>query len=128
VRIPAAGNNNSWRKSFKLNFDTTPSGSATNLRWYDGVSWGTGVQLYARTTATYTEASSADETMATTGYVDAIGYTSGSPLTVNAGTVISNPNTGLGTQDFVESFLRVGTSASPGTITGHQLNYRWDET
>lgn len=128
IQIPAAGNNNSWRKSHKLKFTTAPAGSITNLRWFDGSSWGTGVTLYAKKTASYTQATSTDESMATTGYTDASTYTSGSPLTITAGTVLSNPTTGTGTQDYVETFLRVGTTASPGAISGHTLSYRYDET
>jgi len=129
VPVPAAGSNYSWRKSFKLNVTVTPSGAVTNLRWFsDGVSVGTGLVVLAKNTASYTLASSADETVALGSSVDATTLTSASPMTVNAGTVLSNPSTGFGTQNYVEMQLQVGTTAGPGVTALRTYSYRVDET
>lgn len=131
IQVPTSGTVNSWRKSFKIWATTAPAGTISNLRWYDGVAWGTGLTGYAKVTAhaSYTPASSADQTMATTGYTTSSTYTSGSPLTVNAGTILTAATgDGGSSQSYVEVFIQVGTTAGPGTTSAHTLNYVFDET
>lgn len=129
IPIPAAGNNWSYRKSIKLEITATPAGTVSNLRWFsDGTSAGTGVTVLIMQTATYTQASASDESAAIAGGVDATTFTSASPKTVNAGTVISNPSTGVGTQDYIVQQMQVGTTASPGTTATRTYSYRCDET
>ena len=78
--------------------------------------------------ASYTQGSSADETAAIGSGVDATTKSSGSPLVVNSGTVLSNPSTGFGTQDYVVMQLQVGSTAGPGVTSLRTYTYRVDET
>ena len=130
ITVPTSGTNYSWRKSIKLNVTGTPTGSVSNLRFFsDGVSWGTGVTCYAKASASYTQGSASDNTALFDGTaVDVTTYTSGSPLTINAGTVLSNQSTGYGTQDYLVLQVGVTSSASPGTTSARTLTYRIDET
>lgn len=134
------GYNLGWRKSSKVNFASTPAGSITNLRWFTSGSIPTGIGFWARLQATglYIIATASDQN-GISGFTDnsgnqtannAANYTSGAPLTVNAGTVLSNPNTGEGTQVFVESQMGVNSSyaGGPGPITPFQVTYRYSET
>jgi hypothetical protein len=130
IPIPSSSTNYSWRKSFKLNVTATPTGTVANLRFFsDGSSWGTGITCYAKLKAAYTQGSSSDNSALFDGTaVDVTTYTSGSPLTITAGTVLSNPSTGYGTQDYL--VLQVGgtSSAAAGTTAARTLTYRVDET
>ncbi len=129
IPIPTSGTNYSWRKHFKLNVTTTPVGAVSNLRFFsDGTSWGTGVTAYAKISATYTQGSSSDNSTVITSATDVTTYTSGSPLTVNSGTVLSNPTTGYGTQDYVVMQVAGGTTVAAGTTSARTLTYRVDET
>ena len=130
IPIPAAGNAWSWRKWVKLEILTTPVGLVTNLRWFsDAVAMGTGVIMRVAQIATYAQATSADETAVIGGSpVDATTLTSASPKVVNAGTVITNPSTGVGTQDHMCMQVEVASTASPGTTAARTYSYRVDET
>lgn len=130
IPIPTSGTNYSWRKSFKLNVSVTPVGSVSNLRFFsDGTTWGTGITPYAKQKAAYTQGSSSDNTALFDGTaVDLTTYTSGSPLTINASTVLSNPTTGFGTQDYLVIQIAVGSTAAAGTTSARTLTYRVDET
>lgn len=129
IPIPTSGTNYSWRKSFKLNVTVAPVGTVANLRFFsDGVSWGTGVTAYAMAKASYTQATSADNTaLFDVSAVNLTTYTSASPLTINAGTVLT-ATTGVGTQDYLVIQVGGGTTATAGTTTARTLTYRVDET
>lgn len=132
---PAAGNNFSWRKTMRIKVNVAPDGDISNLRFFsDGVSWGTGVTMRGHTNpvSEYTQASSADEgTEIDQGTGSAITdmdtYTSGSPLTVNSGVVLT-ATTGYGTQDTVETQLKVASTASRGKKGPITYTYRFDES
>jgi len=130
IPIPASGINYSFRRTFKLKVVTTPVGSVANLRFFsDGVSWGTDITCYAKTKAAYTQATSADNTALFDGTaVNVTTYTSSSPLTINAGTVLSNPSVGYGTQDYLVMQAGVGSTAAAGTTPERTLSFRVDET
>jgi len=141
LALPATGQTFSWRKSTKVNFTTTPVTSIVNLRWFMSQTPTSGINFYARVQATgvYVQANSGDIN-GITGFTDTSGnqttnnasnYTASAPLTVNSGTVLSNPNTGEGTQVFVETQMSVGTgyAAGPGVIpTPVQFTYRYTES
>ena len=142
IPLPTSGLSFSWRKSTKVNFSSTPAGSITNLRWFLTSNPGTGVRFFARLQATglYIQANSNDAN-GITGFTDtspnqttndAVNYTSSVPLTVQASTVVANPNTGEGgaNQVFVETQLAISTSyvAGPGVIASFQATYRYSET
>jgi hypothetical protein len=140
IPLPLSGMNLGWRKSSKVNWTTTPAGSITNLRWFISGGPPSGIRFFARDQAAdvYVFASSGD-TAGIAGFTDttpnqnandAVNYTSSTPLTVNAGTVLSNPSTGEGTQVFVETQLGVQSTyaGGPGPITAFQVTYRYSET
>jgi hypothetical protein len=52
-------------------------------------------------------------------------YVAGDGLTINSGTVISNPDTGTGTQNYIVTQVRVGTAASAGITTARAYTYRF---
>lgn len=129
IPIPTSGTNYSWRKHFKLNVTATPVGSVSNLRFFsDGTSWGTGVTAYVKTSSTYTQGSSSDNSTQISGSTDVTTYTSGSPLTINSGTVLSNPSTGYGTQDYLVMQVGGTSLVAAGTTSARTLTYRVDET
>lgn len=138
--FPLVGQTFSWRKSTKVNFATTPVSAISNLRWFVSSNPPTGVNFYARLQAAgiYIQANSSDVN-GITGFTDtptnqnannAVNYTSAAPLSVNAGTVLSNPNTGEGTQVFLETQLSIGTTynPTPGAITSFGNTYRYVES
>ena len=125
---PTSGTNYSWAKYFKSEWTTTPAGKIMNLRWFtNGADPATGVKLYAKTSSTYTQPSSSDET-GLSGMTDASTYTSASPLSINSGDVLANPSTGVGTQDYLVLQVGVTSSASPGTTSGYVLTRRYDKS
>ena len=81
----------------------------------DGSIWGTGVDLYAGSNASYTQSTAAaiGTTIAT---VVGTTYIAASPLTITAGTILTT-TTGTGTQPYVCSQVRVTSSASAGITT-----------
>lgn len=126
--IPAAGTNYSWRTWAKLVVTSAPVGSISNLRWFsDAVALATGATLFVKLVATYAQASAADESASMTGYVDATTYTSASPLTVTAGTVLT-ATTGSGTQDYLVHQAAATSTTPAGTTAARTMTYRWDET
>lgn len=142
VPLPASGLSFSWRKSTKVNWTTSPANNITNLRWFLGSNPPSGIRFFARLQATgiYIQSNSNDVN-GITGFTDTGGnqtandatqYTSSAPLTVQAGTVLSNPNTGEGgtNQVFVETQLAVASTyaGGPGPISSFQVTYRYSET
>lgn len=134
------GLNLAWRKSSKVNFVTSPAGAITNLRWFTSGVIPTGINFFARLQAasTYVMASASDQS-GISGFTDTSGnqsannaanFTSSAPLTVNAGTVLSNPSVGEGTQVVVETQLGVSSSyaGGPGPISAFQITYRYAES
>lgn len=140
LALPASGQTFSWRKSTKINFTTTPISSISNLRWFMSGAPPPGINLYARAQVAgiYIQANSADQN-GISGFTDTVGnqnannatnYTSSTPLSVNGGTVLSNPNTGEGTQAFVETQLSVSStySVGPGATAFGSATYRYTES
>jgi len=139
VSLPSSGTNLSWRKSSKINFSSTPAGSITNLRWFISGGPPVGIRFFARiqTTGLYIQASSIDasgitgftDTVPNQNSNDAANYVSSAPLSVQSGTVLSNPNTGEGgdNQPFVETQTGVQSiyAGGPGPITPFNVNYRY---
>ena len=134
---PAAGENLTWTKWSKMNWTTPPAGDITNLRYFTAAP-GANIKHYARVETPYLEPVVGDEG-GITGFTDNQTnkdlfdedvHTSASPLVVNAGTVLSNPSIGLGTQNFVQSQLGVlaAFAGGPGAITAFDLTYRYSET
>lgn len=118
----------SFRKYFKINVTATPDNSISNLKFFtDGNNLDAEVVLLGDQTDTYQENVSADSTGDTTAHWLAVNWTKASPLVVNASTVISNPSTGYGTQDFVMIQAMVSSSATAGIKGAQVFSYRWDE-
>lgn len=119
---PTSGSDWSWQKWLRLNVTGGTYTQISNLRAYtDGSNGlGTGLNLWARAAASY--ATPAEET-ASTGYANAFGYTSGSPLSLGAG-----PYTGTGEKgDHLVMALEVTSSASGGLTPSETLTVAWDE-
>jgi len=137
VPKPDSGENLSWRKHCKMNWPSTPAGSISNLRWFVA-SVPTAVKLYSKTSATYTQASASDESgiasftdsQPNKDANDETVRTSTTPLSVNSGTVLANPSTGEGTQDYVMSQggIKSTYAGSPGPSTQWTQTYRYNET
>jgi hypothetical protein len=138
IVVPPTGIGFGWRKSSKENYTTSPAGSISNLRWFIGAAMAAGIYLAAWLSSAYVQGSSADEG-GITGFTDtapnqatnnASNYLAASPLTVNAGTVLSNPSTGEGSQEFVVTQLGFLASYAGGSgpIAGVSVSYRYSET
>ncbi len=134
---PAGTTHYSQRKHTKINFTSTPTGSISNLVWFlddfptdelPAKNWD-GLSLYVGTSSSYTLATSGDESAQIGGLVDAdvTGYDAVTPLVLTAGTVLSNPSTGFGTQPYVILQMSVNKLALPGEKAARQGYYRWDE-
>jgi hypothetical protein len=135
VPIPTSGTNYSWRKHTKLRIESAPANLIDNLRWFSsGNTLGTGITHYVVTDASYTQASSSDESALIIGGVDSTTYTSGSPLTVEAGEVCDSGDTfplfaGTGgQQDYVVQQMAIESTASAGTSPARTFTYRYDES
>lgn len=140
IPLPASGENFGWRKHSKINVTVTPAGSISNLRWFATVP-PAGINLYAWASATYTQGSLATDEAGITGFTDAGNKannlvtagqrSSTTPLVLNAGgTILSNPTTGLGTQDYVVTQMGVASTyaGGPGAVTPVTITYRYSET
>jgi hypothetical protein len=110
------------------------------LVWFLTGTPATGQYVYARVQSVgiYVVATSADQS-GITGFTDtapnraanlATLYTSSSPLAINAGTVLSNPNTGEGSQDFLETQMALDSTyaGGAGPITALTVTYRYVES
>jgi hypothetical protein len=139
IPVPSSGIAFGWRKSSKENFASSPAGSISNLRWFVASAFLTGLYFGAWLNAVYTQGSDAGDDAGVTGFTDttpnqttnnASNYLAASPLTVNAGTVLSNPSTGEGSQSFVVTQMGVYSTyaAGPGPITPVGVTYRYSET
>lgn len=119
---PGAGVDYSFEKWLRANVSGGTYSQITNLKAYmDGANGlGTGVTLYAKAVASYATPA---EATATTGYVDAFTYTSGSPLSLGAGPFTSTGEKG----DHLVMMLTVGTTASGGVTPNETLTFAWDE-
>jgi hypothetical protein len=127
VVIPTSGEAFSWSKFFKLEAQTAPTGTISNLRVFGAGAWATGVALYLAKTANYAQPNAAEENARIANGVSAATYTAASPLVINAGTVV-NAATGVGTQDYLQAQMGVGPTASAGVLPNYTLTYRYDET
>lgn len=127
--VRGASNVWSWAKSAKLKIDATPDNDITNLRFFSAAAnFGgshTGVSMLAVAEGSYTQGSSGDESAARGSMANRL---EGSPLVVNAGTVISNPSTGFGTQDFTVMQLQIDNTVPAGASSTQTQTYRYAET
>lgn len=139
IPIPLTGLSFGWRKSSKENWSTTPVSSISNLVWFMSSTPAVGQRVFARLQApnVYVPASAGD-TAGIVGFTDtptnqnandAINYTSGTPLTINAGTVLSNPNVGEGSQNFLETQMSFGVTytGGAGPTVPLTVSYRYTE-
>lgn len=140
ISLPLSGLSFGWRKSSKENWTGPPVGAISDLVWFLTGSFATGQYVYARVQSVgiYVQASSADQ-LGIAGFTDtapnrttnlASQYTSGSPLTINAGTVLSNPNTGEGDQNFLETQMAIDSTygGGAGPINPLTVTMRYTET
>lgn len=125
---PTSGSNYSYKKSFYLNADTSPSGTINNIKWYsDGTIGWTGVTIQVKTAETYAQATGTEGTTGAemTGGASAATYTSASPLSVTGS--ISNPDTGK-ISHYVEMQAVVSTDAVAGSLAAETMTFKYDET
>lgn len=130
---PTSGTNYSYVAWVRLNADTTPTTSISNVKFYtDGTSnYGTGVTVKGITTASYSQATGTQGTtgdLSSTVYTsgtDIFTYTSASPLSVTG--TISNPSTGIIT-NYVAMQMALSTSVSAGTLSAETFTWRYDES
>ena len=126
---PAAGTNRSYWKTVYLNADTTPSGTIDNVRIHsDGAIGWTGIEVYAGSTGTYTQATGTPGTTGTdstvaTANIEA--WVTGAKKQLTGS--ISNPSTGRIT-DHVVMQADLSTSAVAGTLAAETVTWTYDET
>lgn len=124
ITIPASGSAWSYEKWLRLKIGATgPSVEISNYNFYtDGADgFGTGVSLWAKAVTAF--ATPALGT-ASTGYADAFGKTSGSPLSLGAGPD-STINTEVG--DHAVLLMEVASTATQGSLTGETITFTYDE-
>ena len=119
---PGAGTDYSFEKWLRLNVTGGTYTEITNIKAYcDGsVSFGTGVDVYAKAVASYATPA---EATGTGGYANISTYTSGAPLSLGAGPYSSTGEKG----DHLVMMMAVGTSASGGVTPTETLTIGWDE-
>lgn len=127
--VRGAGNVWSWAKSIKMKVDTTPDNDITNLRFFSAAAdFGgshDGVSMLAVEEAAYTQGNSADASAKRASMGNRL---EGSPLVINAGTVLDNPATGFGTQDYTVLQLQVDNTVPAGESPTQTQTFRYAET
>ncbi len=146
VPIPAAGTNNSFRKSLFLFCDTAPDTQVDTIKMYsDGAGFGTGItcnigdQFPVHNSGATTGYDLATGTIGTSGdlitehtdittVTDFFTFTSGSPMTgpsiSEAGSLI---NATSETTNYVVMQVVVGTTATPGNKADETFTFQYDE-
>lgn len=121
--VPASGVDYSFEKWLQFYVSGGTYTNITNIEMYtDGSNnLGTGVNVYAKTEATYATPA---EATATSGYAELFTYTSAAPLSVGAGPYTSTGDKG----DYVVMIMTVANTASSGTPTAETITWIWDET
>lgn len=119
---PASGSDWSFNKLLRLSVTGGTYSQITNIKAYtDGSSGlGTGVNLWAKATATYAQPTQAS---ASTGYANAFTYTSGAPLSLGAGPYTSTGEKG----DHLDLVAEVQSTASGGLTASETITFAWDE-
>jgi hypothetical protein len=119
---PGAGTDYSFEKWLRLNVSGGTYTEITGIKAYmDGaVSFGTGVDVYAKAVTAYATPA---EATGVSGYVNINTYTSGAPLSLGAGPFTSTGEKG----DHLVMMMAVGTGASGGLTPTEQLTIAWDE-
>lgn len=119
---PTSGTDYSFEKALRLGITGGSFSQITNGNVYtDGTnSFGTGVELYMKSQATY---SAPVEPSGTSGYTDAFTRTSGSPLALNVGTQTGTGQIG----DHAYLFMRITSAVSGGVTPSETLTFSWDE-
>jgi hypothetical protein len=128
IPIPSSGTNRSYIKQLKLKCTGAPANNITNAVFYtDGTAsatgWSGNVTIKAKTSASYTNPVS-NGTTALGSTTDAFTYTSGSSLTLNAGTFTGTGAIG----DYCQLQMEVVSSATPGTLGSETLTFQYDES
>jgi hypothetical protein len=121
ITIPVAGSTISFEKIVRLNATGTFT-QIDNVNFYmDGAnSFGTGVGVLYKTEATF---GTPIQPGNTTGFTDIFAATSGSPVTLNAGTVTGTGDFG----EYLTMIMEVQSTAAQGTLTAETLTFSWDE-
>lgn len=119
--VPGAGSDWSFQKWLRLNVAGVFT-ELSNLKFYTdgGNGFGAGVLCWAKAESAF--ATPAEET-ASTGYADAFGYTSGSPLSLGAGPYTSTGDIG----SYLRLALEVQAAASQGALTPETITFAYDE-
>lgn len=120
--IPPSGSDFSFEKWLRLNVTVAPSVQISNLKFYsDGANGlGTGVLLWAKAVASY--ATPAEPT-GTSGYTNAFSYTSGSSLSLGAGTFTGTGEKG----DHAVCMMEVQNTATQGQTPSETITFSYDE-
>lgn len=121
ITIPAAGSTISFEKILRLNATGTFT-QIDNVNFYmDGANgMGTGVGVLYKTEGTY---GTPIQPAGTTGFSDIFAATSGSPVSLNAGTVTATGDFG----DYLTMIMEVQSTATQGTTPSETLTFSWDE-
>lgn len=142
IPIPSGSTPNySYRKNLKIKFTSSPSQQISNLRWYmdarpgagGAASW-TGISVYVGATSGFSPSIAGDTSTRVPWVKDVDNwnggggvYDSSTPLTINAGTVLSTPSTGYGTQDYATCQMSMDNSVSSGVKALRNAWWRYDE-
>lgn len=135
VKAAASNVARSFKKSLRL-YCTTKSTSTTvsNVRTYvSGSNWGTGIELWFKSSPTGTYSQATVAMSSDTGYSEASGaYGSGSPLSLGTGPYTLTDATVIG-HNYLEAFIKAttsgdGTTPAVGTVAaGATITIAWDE-
>ena len=122
IVVPSAGTSRSYEKWIRWKCTVAPSTQCTNFKyWGPSTTPGTGLTLFAGTTATGAAPSNSDSSVATT-QQDTNYYDSSHTLAVSGTLTGTNQKT-----DFVVLQMDVISTASAGDIAQQTHNYSYDE-
>lgn len=123
ITVPGAGSTFSYEKWIRFKFISAPDTQIENLAFYTdgGNNYGTGVSLWAKTSASY---STPTQPASSAGFTDGFTYTESSTLSMGAG-----PYTGTGEKgDHVVLCIEVASTASTGVLPEEKFTFTYDES
>lgn len=122
ITIPSSGTNHSYEKWILWEVDVAPDNQCTNFKyWGPGTAPGTGLTVFAGTTATGVTPVNTDSTVATT-QQDTNYSSSGSSLAISGTLAAIDDET-----DYLVLQLDVESTATQGDMTQQTYYYSYDE-
>jgi hypothetical protein len=119
---PSSTTDRSMEKWLRLRASGTFTSISTPTFYTDGSSWGTGINVYARTSSPGTTYATPSIPANDTGGTDVTGLLVGGPKTIGSGASGSGD---FG--DFLVLWMTIGTTVTQGVVATKSLSFGWSE-